>query len=49
MIYEMTIQFRVLDMKKGLWWYETLLNKKPDFIPHEGFAEWELITGCWFR
>ncbi|MGN7176658.1 hypothetical protein [Paenibacillus sp. FSL R5-0490] len=30
MIYEMTVQFRVLDMKKGLWWYETLLNKKPD-------------------
>ncbi|MBX9974992.1 VOC family protein [Cytobacillus firmus] len=49
MIYEMTIQFRVLDMKKGLWWYETLLNKKPDFIPHEGFAEWELISGCWLQ
>ncbi|RBP95808.1 hypothetical protein DFO70_102133 [Cytobacillus firmus] len=49
MIYEMTVQFRVLDMKTGLWWYETLLNKKPDFIPHEGFAEWELITGCWLQ
>ncbi|MCD5322160.1 MULTISPECIES: VOC family protein [Pontibacillus] len=49
MILEMTTQFRVSDMKEGQEWYETLLNKKPDFIPHEGFAEWELIPGCWLQ
>ncbi|MDR4886232.1 VOC family protein [Fredinandcohnia sp. QZ13] len=49
MIYEMTIQFRVSDISKGQHWYETLLNKKPDFIPHDGFAEWELLTGCWLQ
>ena len=49
MIFEMTIQFRVSNIKDGQIWYETLLNKKPDFIPHEGFAEWELIPGCWLQ
>lgn len=49
MIYEMTVQVRVSDMQKGQKWYETLLNRTPDFIPHEGFAEWELITGCWLQ
>ncbi|MFS0823419.1 VOC family protein [Bacillus sp. 1P02SD] len=49
MIYEMTIQFRVGDISKGQDWYETLLKKKPDFIPHDGFAEWELIPGCWLQ
>ncbi|MGV3466371.1 MAG: VOC family protein [Heyndrickxia sp.] len=49
MIYEMTIQVRVTDMEKALKWYSTLLNKDPDFIPHEGFAEWELIPGCWLQ
>ncbi|MHA7138984.1 VOC family protein [Rossellomorea arthrocnemi] len=49
MIYEMTVQVRVTDMQKGQKWYETLLNRTPDFIPHEGFAEWELIPGCWLQ
>ncbi len=49
MIIEMTTQFRVSNMKEGQAWYETLLNKKPDFIPHDGFAEWELIPGCWLQ
>ncbi|WP_257348379.1 VOC family protein [Pseudalkalibacillus decolorationis] len=49
MIYEMTVQVRVSDIEKGQKWYETLLNKKPDFIPHDGFAEWELIPGCWLQ
>ncbi|HET7580808.1 MAG TPA: VOC family protein [Bacillales bacterium] len=49
MIYEITIQVRVEDFEKGQKWYETLLNKEPDFIPHEGFAEWELIPGCWLQ
>lgn len=45
----MTVQVRVTDIKEGQKWYQTLLNKKPDFIPHEGFAEWELISGCWLQ
>lgn len=49
MIYEMTIQIRVTDIREGQKWYQTLLNKEPDFIPHEGFAEWELIPGCWLQ
>ena len=47
MIFEMTTQVRVSNIEEGQKWYETLLNKKPDFTPHEGFAEWELIPGCW--
>lgn len=49
MIYEMTIQVRVLDIEKGQKWYQTLLKRELDFIPHEGFAEWELIPGCWLQ
>src|SRR5690606_21933299 len=49
MIFEMTTQVRVTTIKEGQKWYETLLNRKPDFIPHEGFAEWELIPGCWLQ
>ncbi|MGE7767539.1 VOC family protein [Peribacillus sp. NPDC096540] len=49
MIYEMTIQFRVTDIVEGQRWYETLLDRKPDFIPHEGFCEWELIPGSWLQ
>ncbi|WP_430787292.1 VOC family protein [Virgibacillus flavescens] len=49
MIFEMTTQIRVSSIKEGQKWYETLLNKKPDFIPHDGFAEWELIPGCWLQ
>ncbi|WP_425482033.1 hypothetical protein [Cytobacillus depressus] len=39
MVYEVTIQIRVSDFEKGQAWYETLLNRKPDFSPHQGFAE----------
>lgn len=49
MIFETTIQVRVSNIEQGQKWYETLLNRKPDFIPHEGFAEWELIPGCWLQ
>ncbi|WLR42183.1 VOC family protein [Bacillus carboniphilus] len=49
MIFEMTFQVRVTNISEGHAWYETLLNKKPDFIPHEGFAEWEIIPGCWLQ
>ncbi|RPF55499.1 VOC family protein [Aquisalibacillus elongatus] len=49
MIFEMTTQVRVSNFDEGRKWYETLLNKKPDFIPHEGFVEFELIPGCWLQ
>ncbi|MGR3764357.1 VOC family protein [Rossellomorea sp. NS-SX7] len=49
MIYEMTIQVRVSNMREGQSWYETLLSREPDFVPHDGFAEWELLPGCWLQ
>ncbi|TQR19465.1 VOC family protein [Psychrobacillus vulpis] len=49
MIFEMTIQIRVTDIEEGHRWYETLLKKKPELIPHEGFVEWELLPGCWLQ
>ncbi|MGV3487529.1 MAG: VOC family protein [Tuberibacillus sp.] len=49
MFYEVTIQIRVTDYEQGRKWYETLLKKKADFIPHGGFSEWELIPGCWLQ
>ncbi|KOP72122.1 VOC family protein [Cytobacillus solani] len=49
MIYEVTFQVRVTEMVKGEWWYQTLLGREPDFVPHEGFAEWELISRCWLQ
>ncbi|MFZ3579479.1 VOC family protein [Virgibacillus sp. DJP39] len=49
MIIEMTTQVRVQDVKEGQRWYQILFNRKPDFIPHEGFAEWEIISGCWLQ
>lgn len=48
-MFEMTIQLRVTDFEQGQKWYETLLNRRPDFMPHEGFAEWEVIPGCWLQ
>ncbi|MBH0155162.1 VOC family protein [Fictibacillus sp. 5RED26] len=49
MIYEMTVQVRVSNMKDGQKYYETLLNRAPDFTPHDGFAEWELLPNCWLQ
>lgn len=49
MIFEMTTQVRVSNIKEGHQWYTTLLNREPDFIPHDGFLEWELIPGCWLQ
>ncbi|MEH7343265.1 VOC family protein [Bacillus sp. JJ1532] len=49
MVYEITIQIRVNDFEKGQTWYQTLLNRQPDFSPHQGFAEWEVIPGCWLQ
>ncbi|WP_226682916.1 VOC family protein [Sutcliffiella horikoshii] len=49
MVFEVTTQVRVSSIVEGQEWYETLLKKKPDFIAHEGFVEWELIPGCWLQ
>lgn len=49
MVFEVTYQVRVSDFEKGLSWYKTLLRREPDFVPHEGFAEWELIPGGWLQ
>ncbi|MCM3710374.1 VOC family protein [Sporosarcina luteola] len=49
MLYEMTIQVRVTEFAKGQDWYTTLLKREPNFIPHDGFAEWELLPGCWLQ
>jgi hypothetical protein len=49
MIVEMTMQIRVSDIREGQNWYQTLLNREPDFVPHDGFAEWELIPGFWLQ
>jgi hypothetical protein len=48
-IIEITYQVRVSDFKKGFDWYKTLFQREPDFVPHEGFAEWEIIPGCWLQ
>ncbi|TFB22848.1 VOC family protein [Filobacillus milosensis] len=49
MIFEMTIQFRVSDIDEGQKFYEELFQRKPDFVPHEGFAEWEIVPGNWLQ
>lgn len=49
MIFEMTYQAHVSDLIDGQKWYETLLNKGPDFVPHEGFVEWEITPGFWLQ
>ncbi|WP_242273573.1 VOC family protein [Bacillus cereus group sp. BfR-BA-01310] len=49
MFFEITVQIRVPTIKEGHSWYKTLLSREPDFIPHEGFIEWELIPGCWLQ
>ena len=45
----MTYQIRVADFNLGRRWYEVFLNRAPDFVPHEDFAEWELVPGCWLQ
>ncbi|ALC85110.1 ornithine monooxygenase [Bacillus sp. FJAT-22090] len=49
MIFEVTFQVRVSDIKEGHKWYEVVLNKKPDLQPHSGFIEWEILPGCWLQ
>jgi len=26
-----------------------LLKRDPDIIPHDGFAEWEIVRECWLQ
>lgn len=49
LFFEMTYQIRVNDIKIGANWYQTFLKKAPDFIPHDGFVEWEVVPGCWLQ
>jgi hypothetical protein len=44
-----TFQVRVSDFEEGRKWYEIFLNRKPDFVPHGDFAEWELIPNAWLQ
>jgi hypothetical protein len=44
-----TFQVRVSDFEHGKKWYETLFNRKADFIPHADFVEWEIIPNTWLQ
>jgi len=28
---------------------KNIVKKEPDFVSHSGFAEFEVILGCWIR
>ena len=49
MVYEMTVQIRVPEFNSGKEWYVKFLEREPNFVPHEGFAEWELMPGSWLQ
>lgn len=44
-----TFQVKIPNFKNGLAWYIKLLDRKPNFIPHEGFAEWEIAPSAWLQ
>ncbi|MBI3385338.1 hypothetical protein HY030_04055 [Candidatus Gottesmanbacteria bacterium] len=44
-----TFQVRIPDFRKGLDWYTKLLGRKPDFVPHEEFAEWCIVPHAWLQ
>ncbi len=48
-VHEVTVQVRVLDFGRGRAWYEGLLERPPDFVPHENFCEWQLTPGMWLQ
>ena len=48
-VHEVTVQVRVLDFARGRAWYEGLLDRPPDFVHHEDFAEWQLVPGVWLQ
>ncbi|WP_054752237.1 VOC family protein [Piscibacillus salipiscarius] len=43
------MQLRVPEFDQGLKFYERIFGRKPDFVPHEGFAEWEVVPGAWLQ
>ncbi|QAS54554.1 ornithine monooxygenase [Halobacillus litoralis] len=43
-----TFQIRISDYE-GILWYEKLFDRKPDFIPHEDFVEWEITRDAWLQ
>jgi len=45
----MTTQVWISNIEDRHLWYETLLKKKPDFIPQDGCVEWEFIPDCWLQ
>ncbi|MGB7998572.1 MAG: VOC family protein [Anaerobacillus sp.] len=49
MFNELTFQIRVTNFAEGKRWYKAFLQKEPDFVPHDGFAEWELLSGAWLQ
>ncbi|WP_377889995.1 VOC family protein [Alkalihalobacillus sp. R86527] len=49
MVFEMTVQVRVSNMKEGVAWYSELFERKPDFAPHDGIVEWEMLPGSWLQ
>lgn len=48
-MFEMTIRFAVPHIEEARVWYTIFLQKDPDFIPHAGFLEWEVVSGCWLQ
>jgi hypothetical protein len=48
-VLETTIQVRVRNFEGGMKFYRALFERDPDFIPHEGFAEWEFVPKCWIQ
>lgn len=48
-VLEMTIQVRVVDFQGGMRFYRALFQRDPDFLPHEGFTEWEFLPKCWIQ
>jgi predicted enzyme related to lactoylglutathione lyase len=45
----LTIQLGVADFPAGVRFYSGLLERPPDYEPHEDFVEWELFPGCWLQ
>jgi hypothetical protein len=49
MIYQMIAEFHVPELRDGVKWYSSLLNRKPDFLQDGRFAEWSVASSCCFR
>ncbi|MEM2921689.1 MAG: DUF1428 family protein [Candidatus Bathyarchaeia archaeon] len=44
-----TFQVKVPDFGRGVEFYTKLLKRKPDFILHGSFAEWEIVPNAWLQ